>query len=246
LERMGVRGHEHDRFIYEIMVELAEEHLAAPTGAAAVDPLEAVVAPARRAYRAALEGAGPNPFEFAGHAFFVHVKSEYIFPAERMADADPEAKFHDYAYIRPQFAAMSVEQMAEIVTALASNQPVGLDELTMFLAATLAETHRNHVAEVTNRPGLAGDQDAKAFDVFPKTKGSTVTDPRDRSLDDLRVGSRRASGDATDREVAMAKDAFAKITGQDLVEVLTGEGATPSVRATVKDALRRAMYGGGP
>lgn len=256
-QALNMPGHKHDQFIYGILTELGSEVVesgktalgqAAQPDDSAAKTFERLLASARAGYSAAIHSA-EHTFSFGGYTFVVEPQgmskggsANYIFPTSKAMHPD---RYSMYGY--PGFK-WSVDQLRGYANALINKQTLGEDEVTMFLAAMIAEPERNVVAEVTNAlvlgPSTPGG--AQAFKAnggeMPMTTGGTIKDPHDSSLDDVRKGSAKSSGAVTDQEVEMAKTYYKKSTGQDLVDVIESKGANESTRTHVKGVLRAQFH----
>jgi hypothetical protein len=253
MQGLNMDGHAHDSFIYGALVELGKE-LATPPKPGSPPPSDNIqakfehqLATARGAYASACASVTPTtdaPFSF-GHDFVVHYErmrsggsANYIFPATYRSDSDPAST---YGY--QNFTSWTIEYVCKLSKQIAEGSFPDAKTLCIYLAAMVAEPHRNVVAEVTNRlvMGDSGLQSAQALHdngQMPMARGGTIRDPADLSLDPLRAGSAKASGQVTDREVAMAKTYYEQATGQDLTAMIEEKGETPATRKLVKDALR--------
>jgi hypothetical protein len=164
--------------------------------------------------------------------------ANYIFPATYRSDQDPAST---YGY--QNFTSWTIEYVCKLSKQIAEDSYPDEKTLCIYLAAMVAEPHRNVVAEVTNRlamgdPALQSAQALHDNGQMPMARGGTIRDPADLSLDPLRSGSAKASGQVTDKEVALAKTYYEQATGQDLTAVIEEKGETPTIKKLIKDTLR--------
>lgn len=252
-------GHQHDHFIYATLTELGAElanHSPNPTAAGAADEealkakFEAKLAVARSAFATAV-GGGTNPFSFHGHSFWVDTGSRYIFP-ESMRPGSNQHEKYDSKFGYQDYGHWSVATLRDIAMKLARNEPVEVISLTMFLAAMVAEAHRNIVTEVTNQlvMGSGTPENTAAFaatgGVMPMTTGGTVSPkkggPLDPTIDDVRQGSAPAVGKVTDQEVEMAKSYYERATGTKLADYLDEHGEIAAAKTHIKTTLRSQYF----
>jgi hypothetical protein len=254
-QALGMPGNQHDRFIYAVLTELGTEvangtkEQDQPQDDKVKELFEKVLAEGRAGYARA-SAAGGGTFTFRGHTFMVEAQamkgggsSNYVFPASKAGSGDGAYKAYGY----PKFE-WSVQTLRDIAEKLINHQGVGEDDLTMFLAALVAEPHRNVVAEVTNLlilgPSTSGDKQAFKANQgeMPMTTGRTIKDPRDTSLDDVRQGSAKSSGAVTDQEVQLAKNYYKKQIGQELSDVIDKRGEDAGTKEHVKGVLRSQFH----
>jgi hypothetical protein len=87
-------------------------------------------------------------------------------------------------------------------------------------------------------PTLKSQQALHVNGQMPMTQGTTISAPADLSLDPLRSGSSKASGQVTDKEVALAKTYYEQAIGKDLTAVLDEQGESDATKKQIKTVLR--------
>jgi len=166
--------------------------------------------------------------------------ANYIFPASFRGH--PEL-YSECGYQRDKFKAWTIERICELSRAIAKNEYPDDETLAIYLAAMVAEPRRNVVTEVTNRL-VMGDRNLQSQQALhdngqmPMTRGGSITGSADLSLDPLRRGSNKASGQVTDREIAMAKTYYEQATGKNLTAVIEEKKETADTKKHIKDTLR--------
>ena len=190
-QALQLPGFQHDRFIYETLVELATEVRAGHAGASASnDPLRARLARelgiGGREYRRARVDLN-NLFAFHGPELFVDQRDGYVFPQEDVgvnrAVLDgkvyawsthetpgklTQAKLQTNQKFRQQLhkdygypRTWTVNDVLEISRAVAEGKPLEKKQSALFIAAMVSEADRNIVAEVTNLLVLGGSDTSK-------------------------------------------------------------------------------------
>jgi hypothetical protein len=260
LQELGVTGHKHDAFLYSVMSELAAAQVRPVGTRTDAGMLSQALEPLRSGYDLAFRGAVEpfvaghqqfGPYQVGDRQFGVDRSDGYIYPRSRLTkgakieDLNNKFGYDAWKKLKPSDMRAIAADLAHGGKAAAFPE----ENVAMFLAGMVAEPHRNQVAELTNRLVLSDHTlgDTPVFEQMPMTTGNASSGPRDRTLDASRRGSALASGEATDREIQIARDAFEKAAGQkldDFIDRRLAEGdSLLEIGLEVKRALEAAIAG---
>jgi hypothetical protein len=212
-QALQLPGFQHDRFIYETLVELANEVRAnrGATPPPGTSPLQASLQRELGIGRAEYLRARAelnNLFPFHGHELFVDQRDGYVFPQVDVGENRAVLDGKVYAWAAEEARELTlatlqksqpfrqqlhkeygyprtwtVGDMLGISRAVAEGTPIDKKQSALFIAAMVSEAERNLVAEVTNLLVL-GDSD-KTKKVFDQMPMTIGgTAPRDKDRTD--------------------------------------------------------------